>query len=30
MYTLSGIMQDIKRKEEMAGGERITLVGRSF
>jgi branched-chain amino acid transport system ATP-binding protein len=27
MYMLSGIMQDIKRKEEMAGGERITLVG---
>lgn len=27
MYTLSGIMQDIKKKEEMAGGERITLVG---
>ncbi|MBA4392793.1 MAG: ABC transporter ATP-binding protein [Desulfobacca sp.] len=27
MYTLSGIMQDIKKKEEMAGGERITLMG---
>jgi branched-chain amino acid transport system ATP-binding protein len=27
MYTLSGIMLDIKRKEEMAGGERITLMG---
>ncbi|MBI5603019.1 MAG: ABC transporter ATP-binding protein [Deltaproteobacteria bacterium] len=27
MYTLSGIMQDIKKKEEMAGGERITLLG---
>ncbi len=25
MYTLSGIMQDIQRKEEMAGGERITI-----
>ncbi|MCP4688933.1 MAG: ATP-binding cassette domain-containing protein [Desulfobacterales bacterium] len=28
MYTLSGIMQDIKKKEEMAGGERITIHGR--
>lgn len=27
MYTISGIMQDIKRKEEMAGGERITVMG---
>jgi branched-chain amino acid transport system ATP-binding protein len=27
MYTLSGIMQDIKKKEAMAGGERITLLG---
>jgi len=27
MYTLSGIMLDIKRKEEMAGGERITIRG---
>jgi branched-chain amino acid transport system ATP-binding protein len=27
MYTLSGIMKDIKRKEEMAGGERITVLG---
>jgi branched-chain amino acid transport system ATP-binding protein len=27
MYTLSGIMLDIRRKEEMAGGERITLRG---
>jgi branched-chain amino acid transport system ATP-binding protein len=27
MYTLSGIMDDIKRKEQMAGGERITLSG---
>ncbi|MEJ2716621.1 MAG: ATP-binding cassette domain-containing protein [Deltaproteobacteria bacterium] len=27
MYTLSGIMQDIQRKEEMAGGERITIRG---
>ncbi|MGB6065037.1 MAG: ATP-binding cassette domain-containing protein [Desulfomonilaceae bacterium] len=28
MYTLSGIMQDIQRKEEMAGGERITIRGQ--
>jgi branched-chain amino acid transport system ATP-binding protein len=28
MYTLSGIMEDIKKKEEMAGGERITVAGR--
>ena len=27
MYTLSGIMQDIQKKEEMAGGERITVLG---
>ncbi len=27
MYMLSGIMLDIQRKEEMAGGERITLRG---
>ncbi|BEQ13650.1 ABC transporter ATP-binding protein [Desulfoferula mesophila] len=27
MYTLSGIMEDIAKKEEMAGGERITLRG---
>ena len=27
MYTLSGIMQDIQKKEAMAGGERITLMG---
>jgi branched-chain amino acid transport system ATP-binding protein len=27
MYTLSGIMRDIQKKEEMAGGERITLLG---
>jgi branched-chain amino acid transport system ATP-binding protein len=27
MYTLSGIMQDIQKKEEMAGGERITILG---
>jgi len=28
MYTLSGIILDIKKKEEMAGGERITVLGR--
>jgi branched-chain amino acid transport system ATP-binding protein len=27
MYTLSGIMEDIKKKEEMSGGERITVLG---
>jgi branched-chain amino acid transport system ATP-binding protein len=27
MYTLSGIMEDIRRKEEMAGGERISVLG---
>jgi branched-chain amino acid transport system ATP-binding protein len=28
MYTLSGIMEDIRKKEAMAGGERITVLGR--
>ena len=28
MYTLSGIMEDIRKKEIMAGGERITVLGR--
>jgi branched-chain amino acid transport system ATP-binding protein len=28
MYTLSGIMEDIRKKEHMAGGERITVLGR--
>jgi len=28
MYTLSGIIKDIKRKEAMAGGERITVLGK--
>jgi branched-chain amino acid transport system ATP-binding protein len=28
MYALSGIMLDIRKKEEMVGGERITLAGR--
>ena len=28
MYTISGIMEDIRKKEEMAGGERITVVGK--
>jgi branched-chain amino acid transport system ATP-binding protein len=27
MYTLSGIMDDIRKKEEMAGGERISVLG---
>ena len=27
MYTLSGIMKDIQRKEDQAGGERITIRG---
>jgi branched-chain amino acid transport system ATP-binding protein len=27
MYTLSGIMEDIRKKEAMAGGERITVLG---
>lgn len=27
MYTLSGIMKDIQKKESMAGGERVTMVG---
>jgi len=28
MYALSGIMLDIKKKEEMSGGERISLTGQ--
>ena len=28
MYALSGIMLDIKKKEEMSGGERISLTGK--
>jgi len=28
MYTLSGIMMDIKKKEAMAGRERITIMGQ--
>ena len=27
MYTISGIMEDIRKKEKMAGGERITVLG---
>ncbi|NVM26554.1 MAG: ATP-binding cassette domain-containing protein, partial [Desulfobacterales bacterium] len=27
MYTVSGIILDIKKKEEMRGGERITVLG---
>ena len=30
MYTLSGIMEDIQKKEDMAGGERITIRGEIF
>jgi branched-chain amino acid transport system ATP-binding protein len=30
MYTISGIMLDIKKKEEMAGGERITVFGKMY
>lgn len=30
MYTLSGIMEDIRKKEQMAGGERITVMGQIF
>lgn len=28
MYTVSGIMEDIRKKEAMAGGERITVLGQ--
>ena len=28
MYTVSGIIEDIRKKEEMAGGERITVLGQ--
>ena len=27
MYTISGIILDVKRKEAMKGGERITILG---
>ena len=27
MYTISGIILDTKRKEELRGGERITILG---
>ncbi len=30
MYALSGIILDIKKKEEMRGGERISVFGRMF
>jgi branched-chain amino acid transport system ATP-binding protein len=30
MYALSGIILDIKKKEEMRGGERISVYGRVF
>ncbi len=28
MYTISGVILDMKKKEEMAGGERITVAGQ--
>jgi branched-chain amino acid transport system ATP-binding protein len=28
MYTISGIILDVKRKERMRGGERITVIGK--
>ncbi len=28
MYTISGIILEVKKKEEMKGGERITVLGR--
>ena len=28
MYALSGIILDIQKKEDMAGGERITVSGK--
>jgi branched-chain amino acid transport system ATP-binding protein len=28
MYTLSGIIEDMRKKEEMAGGERISVLGQ--
>jgi len=30
MYTISGIILDMKKKEEMRGGERITVLGNIF
>ena len=30
MYTLSGIMEDIQKKEDMSGGERITVLGKIY
>ncbi|MBC8429756.1 MAG: ATP-binding cassette domain-containing protein [Dehalococcoidia bacterium] len=27
MYTISGIILDVKKKEEMRGGERVTVLG---
>ena len=30
MYTISGIILDIKRKEQMRGGERVTVLGSIF
>ena len=28
MYTLSGIIEDIRKKEDMAGGERVSVLGK--
>jgi branched-chain amino acid transport system ATP-binding protein len=28
MYTISGIILDVKKKERMRGGERVTVIGR--
>ena len=30
MYAISGIILDIKKKEEMVGGERITIIGTVY
>ena len=30
MHAISGIILDIKKKEEMRGGERISVFGRVF
>src|SRR5512137_456757 len=30
MYTISGIILDVKKKEEMRGGERITVLGNIY
>ena len=30
MYTLSGIMEDIRKKEEMAGGEEFPILAKKL